>query len=122
MALTPLIDVVFLLLMFFMLTTSFDKFTTIDLNIGGTGPSVPTTKITNILVRVHSESQLDVNGEPVDGKNLAQVMQAIIAGQELDPGNIRILLQPRAKSNSQAIVDTVFTLKKMKISNIVIVR
>lgn len=123
LALTPLIDVVFLLLMFFMLTSSFDKFTTIDLTLGGKAVSSATPeKITNILVRVHDKGQLDVNGEPVDIKNLPRAVQAHMAAQKIAPDMIRILLQPRTKSHAQAVVDAVFALKKMKLTNIVIVR
>ena len=123
LALTPLIDVVFLLLMFFMLTSSFDKFTTINLNLGGhTASATVAKKLTNILVRIHDKDKLDVNGEPVNNKNLSAMVLALVVAKKLQPEDIRVLLQPRTKSKSQAVVDAVFALKKIKIHNIVIVR
>lgn len=123
LALTPLIDVVFLLLMFFMLTSSFDKFATIDLSIGGKATAgSSTTKISNIIVRVHENGRLDINGLSVEMKNFTNEVLAQIGTQALNFDKVRILLQPRTKSQSQAIVDVVYALQNVKINNIVIVR
>lgn len=124
LALTPLIDVVFLLLMFFMLTSSFDKFTTVELTVGGKSSSATATaaKITNIIVRIHDKGRVDVNGDPVEMKLLPIAVLTAIKAQKLEFENVRILLQPRAKSQSQAVVDAVSLLKRAKLHNIVIVR
>lgn len=123
LALTPLIDVVFLLLMFFMLTSSFDKFATIDLSIGGKAAvGSSTAKISNIIVRVHENGRLDINGLSVGAKGFAAAVLTQIKTQSLDLDKVRILLQPRKKSQSQAIVDVVHALQQIKITNIVIVR
>lgn len=61
--LTPLIDVVFILLLFFMLASQFHQWRAITIGATGTpsdGDSAPA-----VLVRVHGDGSLDLNGEPV---------------------------------------------------------
>lgn len=61
--LTPLIDVVFILLLFFMLASQFHQWRAVTISATGTpgaGEAVPT-----VLVRVHGDGNLDLNGEPI---------------------------------------------------------
>jgi len=62
-SLTPLIDVVFILLFFFMLASTFVQWRSIDLGL--TSPEGASASVEGaILVRVHSQG-LDLNGRPV---------------------------------------------------------
>jgi len=67
--LTPLIDVVFLLLVFFMLASTFLKFSYLPLTAGGEGAAAPTLSET-VIVRVRAGGALDVNGEPASADDL----------------------------------------------------
>jgi len=74
-SLTPLIDVVFLLLVFFMLASTFLKFNYLPLTAGGKGAGAPSLGET-VIVRVQPGGALDVNGEPVSAKALPAQLDA----------------------------------------------
>ena len=61
--LTPLIDVVFILLLFFMLASQFHQWRA--MTIGATGTPDNGEVAPAVLVRVHGDGSLDLNGEPV---------------------------------------------------------
>jgi len=67
--LTPLIDVVFLLLVFFMLASTFLKFSYLPLTAGGEGVGAPALSET-VIVRVRAGGALDINGEPASADDL----------------------------------------------------
>jgi biopolymer transport protein ExbD len=61
--LTPLIDVVFILLLFFMLASQFHQWRAMTIRATGTpgdGDSAPA-----LLVRVHGDGSLDLDSEPI---------------------------------------------------------
>jgi len=75
-SLTPLIDVVFILLVFFMLASNFMDWRAIRLDApvkagadGGDRPAV--------LLRIGGDGRLDLNGEPIADGGLATTMQRL---------------------------------------------
>lgn len=69
LSLTPLIDVIFLLLLFFMLSSSFSKFGEVELQVAGSGAS--NVQRTDLVFLRLSEDSLSVNGTKVLIENLA---------------------------------------------------
>src|SRR3954454_17823492 len=72
--LTPLVDIVFLLLMFFMLSTTFTKFGNLDLRGGSAQASnapAGTPDVPSVLIRLSKGPMLKVNGEDVVIEQLA---------------------------------------------------
>ncbi len=70
--LTPLIDVVFILLLFFMLTSTFVERTAVDVSTPSTAPSAADP--TDILRIRLDGAGLQVNGAPVPVEALAEVL------------------------------------------------
>ena len=62
LSLTPLIDVIFLLLLFFMLSSTFTPFAELELGAAGPGAAAPDTP--PLFLRVSGEA-LSLNGRPV---------------------------------------------------------
>lgn len=62
LSLTPLIDVIFLLLLFFMLTSSFSRFADVELSAGGAGQGADETTLPPLFLQVQEEA-LALNGE-----------------------------------------------------------
>jgi biopolymer transport protein ExbD len=77
--LTPLIDVVFLLLIFFMVTTTFTNETHLKLDLpeaqGGQPPSLPE----KIEILISAEGNYSVNGEALVNSQMKTLMAAIEA-------------------------------------------
>ncbi|MBK1618950.1 hypothetical protein CKO42_11010 [Lamprobacter modestohalophilus] len=74
-SLTPLIDVVFILLLFFMLASSLTRLNAVALD-------APNTQIASadsqpaLLLRIQADGRLDLNGEPVETEALTDRLRA----------------------------------------------
>jgi len=100
-SLTPLIDVVFLLLIFFMLSSTFLKFTAI--NIGGGQAGAGTGDISNlVLVRVHQNNKIEINGKIVTLKGLEQHLTGLAIKDTM-----HIVVKPMGGVTLQGIVDVI---------------
>jgi biopolymer transport protein ExbD len=83
-SLTPLIDVIFLLLMFFMLSTTFSKFADLDVarhsTLPGEAALPPTSGVPDIrgaIVAVSSDLRVRVNGDETSLQDLAASLDAL---------------------------------------------
>ncbi|MEM7746995.1 MAG: biopolymer transporter ExbD [Pseudomonadota bacterium] len=78
LSLTPLIDVVFLLLVFFMLASTFIRFSTVKLETAGAGTgSADRSKLA--LIHVGKDALIHINGQPVSAGQLPDDLAALIA-------------------------------------------
>ena len=80
---TPLVDVVFLLLIFFMLTTTFTNTDEIKLNLpqAQTGASNEKTE-TQITVNIDPHGIYTIQGKTVSGQNLTNALTAAMNGNQ----------------------------------------
>ncbi|WP_394689537.1 ExbD/TolR family protein [Hoeflea sp.] len=78
LSLTPLIDVIFLLLLFFMLTSTFSRYSEVSLAGGGSGESGAASRPDVILSVTEGELKLNGNPEPLDSvvSRLEELKQA----------------------------------------------
>ncbi|WP_147112495.1 biopolymer transporter ExbD [Tateyamaria sp. syn59] len=70
---TSLIDVIFLLLLFFMLTSTFSTFAEVELTAGGAGQGAEAAAVPPLFLRV-AEDAVALNGAQVPIEALAQAM------------------------------------------------
>lgn len=98
--LTPLIDVIFLLLLFFMLTTTFTRTGEIRLTAAGAGSG----GVPPIFLRVGAEELL-LNGDPVDLDALAD---RVIAMEEQ-----RLLIALAQDVRAQRLADVLHALRRV---------
>ncbi|MFD1695593.1 ExbD/TolR family protein [Roseibium aestuarii] len=74
--LTSLIDVIFLLLLFFMLASSFSRYQFLPLASGAQGGGA---EVKPAYVRVHSAETMDLNGQPVRREDLSARFAELVA-------------------------------------------
>ncbi|WP_420406050.1 ExbD/TolR family protein [Nisaea sp.] len=101
-SLTPLIDVVFILLVFFMLASSFLDWRAIGLQtakLGGAGRAAEGS----MLVKLKADGGFLVSGENMDHAGFAERLAAL-AGRETKP---KIVLESERGVPLQAVVDTI---------------
>jgi len=79
---TPLIDVVFLLLLFFMLSSVFRSSPAIDIKLPVSG-SATKSEVTSLRIVVADESHVWVDGKATDLANLGQMIVPLLAGRDL---------------------------------------
>ncbi|WP_171102350.1 biopolymer transporter ExbD [Ruegeria sp. HKCCD7255] len=96
---TPLIDVIFLLLLFFMLTSTFSKFGEIELSNATTGAGASGEQDERVFLQLGAE-RLDLNGQPVLLDTLAE---------QLEPGQVLISLDDDV--TAQRLVDLLVRLR-----------
>lgn len=105
-SLTPLIDVVFILLIFFMLASSFLDWRSISLGTPAQATAASSSMEGALLIRVLGDGGLDMSGERLDEAGL-QARLAAAVGRKPDQ---RVLVQPAAGVRMQravAILDLV---------------
>ncbi len=112
LSLTPLIDVVFLLLLFFMLASVFHREGEIEIAARGTSTQAqPVTQ--PLFVRVHADGRYDVNGEPVAAGEIGSSIAAMLAASADLSG---VVLQIRKGTSTQIVVDSLTRLREADVS------
>lgn len=102
--LTPLIDVVFLLLIFFMVSTTFVRESEINLSLPEASREAPQQDSEEVAVAVDSRGTYFVNGRALLNGKLETIRQAIreAAAELTDPV---ILVSADAKAAHQDVID-----------------
>ncbi|CUA95828.1 biopolymer transporter ExbD [Pannonibacter indicus] len=106
LSMTSLIDVIFLLLLFFMLSTTFTRFAGVDLGkpgqAGGGASGTP-----GILVFVEADG-LRINGVTVMPEEMADRLADL-----QDKGATSALVVAREGANAQGLIDAVQTVRRL---------
>ncbi|WP_240722640.1 biopolymer transporter ExbD [Poseidonocella sp. HB161398] len=107
LSMTSLIDVIFLLLLFFMLSSTFARFGEIELSTGGEG-AAPMPEGTQMAFLRLSGEGLSLNGAPVAPEGLAEAVRA------LGPRPLHLVLSVAEGATAQALADAVLPLRGIK--------
>jgi biopolymer transport protein ExbD len=100
---TPLIDVVFLLLIFFMVSTTFERESEINITLPEASKELTEAKPDAISVAIDSQSRIYVNGRTLINSQLSTIKQAIYEAL----GNLTdvpIIISADAETNHQSVV------------------
>ncbi len=112
-SLTPMIDVVFLLLIFFMLVARFGVDKVIDINLPSTLGQNTQYEGAPRLVEIKPGNIVSLNGSeiPLDqlSNNLSELMPS---------PNALVILRSSAEANTQDLLDVLLYLKSEKITNV----
>lgn len=111
-SLTPLIDVVFILLLFFMLASSFIEWREIDLNVAGNKSAVQ-QKHKPLVVRVTHEG-LTLKGESLSDK----AFLARIKGLLNENAGLVVVVQPQASVPLQHVVTLLDHIREQGVKSV----
>ena len=112
-SLTPMIDVVFLLLIFFMLVARFGVDKVIDINLpSALGQSSQYEGVPR-LVEIKSGNIVSLNGTQISLDQLSSKLSQLM----LSP-NALIIVRSSAEANTQDLLDVLLYLKSEKIMNV----
>lgn len=100
---TPLIDVIFLLVLFFLLASVFARHSAIEISARGGAEAVAATPLPVALVRVGEGGATDVNGVAVEAPALLDTLAAL--------GERQIVLLARTGVSLQDYVDVLELLQ-----------
>lgn len=110
--LTPLIDVVFLLLIFFMVSTTFDKTSELKINLPEASAQQKPEENKALDLSIDAAGHFYLNGNEVGGVNITALMQALIRLDQ-DPSRQAVIVRADAKAPVQAMVTALDALAQM---------
>lgn len=103
--LTPLIDVVLLLLIFFMVSTSFIRETQLGIELPAASGEPRVMDAAVVEVAVHRDGSYRVNGKAVAGESPSGLRAALVQARDRSsPGEVRLVIAADARSTHQAVV------------------
>lgn len=109
--LTPMLDVVFIMLIFFIVTASFVKESGLEINRPeSTSDAPPSDEIQNVLISITASSEIQIDGRRVDVRSVRSVIQRKLA--ENPKGSVIISAHPEGKANAYAAVADAARLAK----------
>lgn len=98
---TPLIDVIFLMLLFFMLSSTFSRFSDVEMSLsGGSSGGAPVDNAAFLRLR---EDAIDVNGAPLPFNDLVARLTEMQAE--------RVIVSVRSEVTAQRLTDLLVTLR-----------
>jgi biopolymer transport protein ExbD len=103
---TSLIDVIFLLLLFFMLTSTFSRFAEVPLPLGGSGTVTAEATTPPLFLRIGEEA-ISLNGQDIAVDSLAEV----ITPEGDSPQPVIVSVTPAA--SAQRLTDVLVALRSI---------
>ncbi|WP_075185235.1 ExbD/TolR family protein [Teredinibacter haidensis] len=115
--LTPLIDVVFLLLIFFMVSTTFTKETHLKIDLPEAAGALQVSKVDQIEVVIDAQGGFSVNGRALVNKQLS-TLQAAIQEVSGDDTSIPFIITGDANTPYQNAISVMALAGKMGYTNL----
>lgn len=102
--LIPMIDVLLVILIFLMVTTSYAKYSELQINLPQAGGSAETAQIQPVTVAIDTNEHYAINNSAIKFTDIASLSAAIknAAGSQTDPV---IVINADAKTPHQAVIN-----------------
>ena len=113
---TPLVDVVFLMLIFFMVSTSFKVANSLKLELPTSTSHAQVTDVKEVVISVNTKGQLYVQDKPVSDRALRKRILNVTRG---DP-NMRAVLRADADSQYKRVVFVLDVLRQLGMGKVAI--
>jgi len=113
---TPLVDVVFLMLIFFMVSTSFKVANSLKLELPTSTSHAQVTDVKEVVISVNTKGQLYVQDKPVSDRALRKRILNVTKG---DP-NMRAVLRADADSQYKRVVFVLDVLRQLGMGKVAI--
>ncbi len=115
--LTPLIDVVFLLLIFFMVSTSFTRETQIELELPNASIEPLETKQESLEISIDKEGRYFVNGKGLVNESIDTLKRAIqpILNENKD---VSVIISADANTPYQSVVTAMDATSQLGVTNL----
>lgn len=115
--LTPLIDVVFLLLIFFMVSTTFNKQSELSIELPEASGEPREIETTPVEISIGRDGQYAVNGEELvrnDLDTLKRAIRQVVKGRENPP----LVIIADGKTTHQSVVTAMDAVRQLDITHI----
>ncbi len=109
--LIPMIDVLLVILIFLMVTTSYAKYSELHINLPEAGGQAETTQTQSVTISIDATAHYTINTTSVQFTNISQLTAAIktAAGRQTDP---MIVINADAKTPHQAVINAMESARR----------
>ena len=101
--LIPFIDVLLVILIFLMLSTTYSKFTELQLVLPVADTDAQRNRPKEVLVSISSDGQYSVNRQRVPGRSVAELAQALQTGAKAGQESV-LVIHADASARHQAVI------------------
>lgn len=115
--LTPLIDVVFLLLIFFMVSTTFIRESEIELTLPEASAEARENPVDVIEIAIDANGRFFVNGNALINTQLETIRQALISVRPVDVEPV-VVISADANASHQAVVSVMDAARQVGLTRI----
>jgi len=115
--LTPLIDVVFLLLIFFMVTTTFDRDAKIKIELPTTQSAVPVPEKDTMELLIDGKGNYYIDGREVLNSKSETLFRAMSQALDSRDGIPTLVISADANSNYQSVVTAMDIAGRLDLTN-----
>lgn len=102
--LIPFIDVLLVILIFLMLSTTYSRYTELQITLPVADADKPKDRPKEILVAVTADGLYAIDRKPVDGRQLAQLVAALQAASRGAPDSI-VIISADASAPHQSVIN-----------------
>ncbi|MCK5901524.1 MAG: biopolymer transporter ExbD [Cocleimonas sp.] len=117
-SLTPLIDVVFLLLIFFMITTTFDRDAKIKIDLPTTANAPVLVQNNTLELLIDSQGRYYVDGLEVLNNKPETLFQAMSQALDKYKNNPALVISGDSKANYQAVITAIDIAGRLGLTNL----
>ena len=114
-SLTPIIDVVFILLIFFMLATNFQSFNKTDIKLSNESASISQSDKQIYLVEFNKKGEFKLNNVSL---SLVNVKDKILEGIKANDDEYMVIIKGSKDTNVQDVLNVIAKFKTNEIENI----
>jgi biopolymer transport protein ExbD len=113
--LIPFIDVLLVILIFLMLSTTYSKFTELSVTLPSANADASRDRPAEIIVAVSADGRYTVDHQPVDGRNV-DALTAALSGAAQSRKDPFLIISADAMSTHQAVINVMDAARRAGLS------
>jgi biopolymer transport protein ExbD len=107
--LIPFIDVLLVILIFLMLTTTYNKFTELQLTLPTANTDAAKDRPHEVIIAISADGRYVVNQQPIEGRGVASLTAAIHAAADKDS---TVIISADAQATQQAVLTALEAVRR----------
>jgi biopolymer transport protein ExbD len=115
--LIPFIDVLLVVVIFLMLTTTYSKFTEMELQLPVADAQAQRDYPKEVIVAISSDGRYMVNKMPLDGRNVDTVATALVAAAKAGRDSV-IIISADASATHQSVITVMEAARRVGLTQI----
>jgi biopolymer transport protein ExbD len=116
--LIPFIDVLLVILIFLMLSTTYSKFTELQISLPVADADQARDRPHEIIVAVSADGRFTVNRKPVDGRSVEVLTAELVAAAGGAPGDMVLIISADATTAHQSVINVMDAARRAGLSKL----